>query len=498
MNLPLLITIIVVAVAVGVGFVSRGRKRTMDLEQWTVAGRNFGGLVLWILAAGEIYTSFTFLGAAGYAYGQGGPAFYIVGYGALAYIISFFLLPPLWRYAKRNRLLTQADYFSHRFSSPWLGVLVAVVGVVFVVPYADEQLEGLGDIIATVTNHAVSQSLAMVVAFGLVALFVLLAGLRSVAWTSVAKDALLIGVVIAIGIYLPVKYFGSYSSVVKVLNHSHPGRLALPGASGDEGVPWFISTLLLTSMGFYMYPQAFLATYSARSAKAIRRNATFLPLYGVLLMMMLFVGFTAVAVMPGLSSANTNYALLDLMHRSGPTWLTGLVGGAGALASMVPTAAIVLAAATLIGRNIYQGILRPAASAASVLTVSRVFVIVIMAVALYFAIANPTAIVNLLLTSYDGVTQFFPAVLASILWRRTSKIGAAAGIAVGVGLVLYLVVSGHDPLWGLNAGAVALVANAIVMILGSLAFPGQPRREVTDAYAPMAAVSEATSESTHG
>jgi len=37
----------------------------MNLEQWTVAGRGFGLIFVWLLMAGEIYTTFAFLGASG-------------------------------------------------------------------------------------------------------------------------------------------------------------------------------------------------------------------------------------------------------------------------------------------------------------------------------------------------------------------------------------------------------------------------------------------------
>ena len=40
--------------------------------------------------AGEIYTTFTFLGGSGWAYSKGAPTFYILGYGALAYLLSYF------------------------------------------------------------------------------------------------------------------------------------------------------------------------------------------------------------------------------------------------------------------------------------------------------------------------------------------------------------------------------------------------------------------------
>lgn len=444
----------------------------MDLEQWTVAGRNFGGIFLWVLAAGEIYTTFTFLGAAGYAYAKGGPVFYILGYGALAYIVSLFLLPPLWRYAKAHDLVTQADYFAPRFNSRWLGGLAAIVGVIFVVPYTEQQLLGLGEIVQSVTKGQVTSTQSMLVAFALVAFFVYVAGLRSTAWTSVLKDALLIIVVLIIRISLPLKYFGSFSGVVHAVNHAYPGHLALPGGSGSLGVPWLISTLILTSLGFYMYPQAFMAVYSAKSTRAIRRNAMFLLFYQILLLLMFFIGFTALLVVPGLTGTKSNSALLDLVNRGEPACIAGLVGGAGALAAMVPASTLVLGAATLIGRNVYQGLLRPQASGLSVLRVSRVLVLVITAIALYFAIESPALLANLLLTAYDGVTQFFPAVLLSLLWR-TSTPAVASGICVGVGLALYLVVSGQDPVFGLNAGIVALAANAVVTVVLTLLLPAE-------------------------
>ncbi|HVS45936.1 MAG TPA: sodium:solute symporter family protein, partial [Verrucomicrobiae bacterium] len=46
------------------------RKIDTDPQQFIVGGRSFGALFLWVLLAGEIYTSFTFLGLAGWAYGK--------------------------------------------------------------------------------------------------------------------------------------------------------------------------------------------------------------------------------------------------------------------------------------------------------------------------------------------------------------------------------------------------------------------------------------------
>lgn len=48
----------------------------MDLLQWTVGGRGFGLVLIWLLMAGEVYTTFTFLGTSGWAYSKGAPVLY--------------------------------------------------------------------------------------------------------------------------------------------------------------------------------------------------------------------------------------------------------------------------------------------------------------------------------------------------------------------------------------------------------------------------------------
>lgn len=95
-------------------------------------------------------------------------------------------------------------------------------------------------------------------------------------------------------------------------------------------MPWLISTLVLTSLGFYMYPHAFLATYSARSVRAIRRNATWLPLYQLLLLPLFYVGFTALLVAPGLTGGRGGRAGRD---GAGQDPIFGLNAGIVALAA---------------------------------------------------------------------------------------------------------------------------------------------------------------------
>src|SRR6202451_4504762 len=110
---------VIVAMGVAIGFLA-GVHRKMDLEQWTVGGRGFGAVLMFLLMAGEVYTTFAFLGASGWAYSRGGPTLYIMAYLTLAYVLSFFILPEIWERGRRHGMQTQSDFFEQRYRSKWL------------------------------------------------------------------------------------------------------------------------------------------------------------------------------------------------------------------------------------------------------------------------------------------------------------------------------------------------------------------------------------------
>ena len=445
-----------------------GRRQRRDLENWTVGGRRFGSVLIWFLMGGEIYTTFTFLGVSGYAYENGAPAFYILVYVALGYALGYYYLMPLiWKMAKRFQFITQPDFFEKRFQSRWVAGLVALTGIAFNIPYIQLQLTGLGAIVHFTSRGAINSTLAMICGFVLVVLFVMVSGLRAIAWTSVVKDILMIGTVFVLGIGIPVAYFGGIGPLFHHLIATNPKILVLPGSSKVLGIPWFMSTVALTAMGFSMYPQAWPSIYSARDSEVIRRNAIFLPFYQISMLLMFFVGFSALIVLPRLSPLQGNFSLLLLAGRTFPAWLLGVIGGAGALAAMIPGAIIVFAAATAFSRNIYKVFFRPHASDAEIMRVSKFSIIGLILIGLFFAIVAPTGLVPLLLLSFDGMTQFFPAVVFSFTWRHVTAVGVLSGMLTGLITVALLVLSHHDPIFGINAGLIGLALNTVVTVVVS-------------------------------
>ena len=443
-----------------------GRKVKMNLENWAVGGRKFGIIIIWLLMAGEIYTTFTFLGASGWAYSKGAPAFYILAYGALAYTLSFFILPALWQIGKKHGLHTQPDFFIKRYDSRTLGVFVALVGVFSIIPYLQLQLAGLGLIVEVASDGAINTKVAILIAFLLTSLFVYTSGIRGAAWVAIIKDVMMILAVLVVGIGVPVIYFGGFGRMFRVLIEKMPDHIVFPGAVPNMDVIWVMSTLLLTGLGFYMWPHVFGSAFSAKSDKIIKRNAIIMPFYQIPILLIFMVGFTALLVLPGLQ--NGDMAFLEIVKKTYPSWFLGFVGAAGAVTAMVPAAILVLFGATLLAKNVYQTGFNPNASEEKVMRLSRLMVLFITSLALIFALFFPNELVNLLIFGYDGVCQFFPGVVFGLFWERVSKTGVFAGLVAGIGIVVGLIITQNDPFLGLNVGFVGLLVNVVITYLVSL------------------------------
>ena len=465
--------IIIVATILGVlclGLLAR-RGKDMDLEQWTVGGRGFGTILVFVLMAGEIYTTFTFLGGSGFAYGHGAPVFYILSYGCLAYVISYWLLPPIWRYAKQHRLIAQPDFFAHKYDSPALGVLVALVGIVALIPYLVLQLKGLGIIVDAAAYGAISPTLAIWIGAAVVTAYVMVSGVRGSAWTAVVKDTMILAVVLFLGIYLPIHYYGGYGAMFTAIDAAKPGFLALP-AKG-ESVAWFDSTVLLTALGFYMWPHSFGSLFTAKEERVFRRNAAMLPLYQLILLFVFFVGFAAILKVPGLKGPEIDLSLLRLSVQTFDPWFVGVIGAAGVLTALVPGSMILIAASTLLANNIFR-FARPQATDATVSRLAKLLVPVVALVSVVFTLRGGATIVALLLMGYSFVTQLFPTLIASLLPHNpVTKEGAFAGICVGVATVAAtslthtsiatLFPALPETLRDLNIGIVALVLNLVAL-----------------------------------
>ncbi|WP_371619667.1 sodium:solute symporter [Streptomyces sp. NBC_00454] len=438
------------------------------LAEWSVGGRSLGTVFIWVLMAGEGYTSFSYLGAAGWGYNYGAPVMYVVAYMSCGYAIGYVVGPVLWDYARRHGLVGITDMVAHRYGRPWLGAAVAVLATVFLLPYIQLQITGMGVVVSTVTYGTVSLEWAYFIAFAVTTGFVVVSGLRGSAWVSVLKDVLVIGTLAFLAVYVPLHYFGGYGELFDRLAAERPQWLTLPGAGsgeggrGELGVAWFASTSVLNALTVVIFPTTVAGYLGARNADALRRNAILLPAYNVLLFVPMLLGMAALFVVPGLAGAGSNLALFKLVVDSLPAWAVGVIGVAAALSSIVPMAVFMLVIGTMWGRSVLS--LVPRWSSGERQKLASQLVVAAGTIALVMTYTAPNTLVRLSLISYEGMAQLVPMLLLGLVWRRFTLTAAVSGLLAGVGVDCGLVFTGNDPVWGVNAGLVALGANLAVAL----------------------------------
>jgi SSS family solute:Na+ symporter len=212
-----------------------------------------------------------------------------------------------------------------------------------------------------------------------------------------------------------------------------------------------------------MFPQSMAAVYSAENEDVLRRNAIALPFYQLMLLLVYFAGFSALIIVPGLHGAAADRSFMLVVSRYYPPWVLGLVAGAGVLAGLVPASGQVLAAASVVAKNVLldYGFVK---SDAAQTRATRFLVLAVAALAFVVWAFAKTTLVGLLLVSYNGVTQFFPGVVLSFSQRsRPAAIAVAAGIGAGLLALAVFAVRGTATILGANVGFAALALNVAAL-----------------------------------
>ena len=337
------------------------------------------------------------------------------------------------------------------------------------------QFKGLEIIVEAAAYGAIPKTLAVWIGAAAATAYVMVSGVHGSAWTAVAKDIMILLIVVFLGIYLPFHYYGGLGAMFAAVEEAKPGFTVLPARG--ESVWWFSSTVLLTALGFYLWPHSFSAVYTARNAKIIRQNAIVLPLYQLILLFVIFVGFTAILQVPGLTGPDVDLALFKLSVKTFDPWFVGVIGAAGVLTALVPGSMILMTAAVLLANNLYRAI-APTVDDARVATLAKLLVPAIALVAVYFTLRGGETIVALLLMGYSFVTQMFPALVLSLVNSRwVTREGASCGIVAGVATVTVISLTHTSiatllpslpvAIKELNVGIVALAVNFLVLILVS-------------------------------
>jgi solute:Na+ symporter, SSS family len=457
----LLITSIIVLVVVALGFMAgRNKASRSSVEEWSVGGRRLGGLFVWFLIGADVYTAYTFLGLTSQAYKGGSIAFFATPYVVLAYPLAYFFLPKIWKVASTHKFMTLSDYIKGRFDSKLLSVLVAINGVLMLIPYIDLQLSGIQDTLKVAGTGYINVTFVVIVSFLLVAFYTFFSGIKAPTYTAILKDIMVWIVMLFMVVSIPVIHFGSWNNMINTSIQKVPQMMAIP-STGSKGVLWFSTAALISALALFMWPHTVTGTFSSKSGESLRKNAIVLPFYNIVLMLVTFLGITAYLVVP--KGTDPRYAFLELIHMSYGGTMQGFAYSTIALASLVPCSIMAIGASNLFANNIYRDVINPNAAPGKLTMITRSMVFVVIGTALLFGLLFPSALVSLQLMGVSGIVQVFPAVVFSLYWRHLTKEAALISFIAGMATVFVVYATGKS--FGMYEGFIGLVVNIVVMVI---------------------------------
>jgi SSS family solute:Na+ symporter len=484
------------ALVTGLGFYAvrwQGRAPQNNLEEWGLGGRKFGFWVTFFLNSGDIFTAFTFIALPALMFGGGAMGFFAVTFTIFVYSLMFLPLVRLWSVSRRQGHKTLADFVATTYSSPTLGLVVALTGISVTMPYLAMQLAGLEAVLRTMglNGAGLAGHAPLFVAFIIMAAYTYRSGLRAPALIAFVKAMLIYPVIIVAVIILPAK-LGGWGSIFDAASAKFtpaPGGHGI--LLGNDDQLEYITLALGSALATFLYPHTLTTLFAARDPSVIKRNLMVLPAYSLVLGMFALLGYAAIAAhTQPLTNAATgqqdfNTVVPMLFQGQFPAWFAGIALAALGIGLLVPASVMSIAAASLWTRNIYKTYLRPGATDEQEATQSKIASLVVKfgAVAM-LVLLNPQYSLDLQLIAGVIILQTLPVAI-TLYTRWFHPWALLAGWATGITWGLTMLVSipnlhtriaalelsrlsilGWEPFidstMQINPGLVALIGNLIV------------------------------------
>jgi SSS family solute:Na+ symporter len=450
----------------GLGAIARRRSGPTH-EAFFLANRALGPGMLLLTMAATNFSAFTVLGFSGAGYRIGWAYYPIMAFGTGFIAVAFLIIGiPAMRAARELGAVTPPELIRLRLPNRALHAAYTLVMVVFTLPYIALQPMGAGYALRELAGVPYEWGAGIVIVIGVA--YVLLGGLRGDVLTDALQGLLMLFALAALLVGV-ARALGGFAAAGARIAAAAPELLGRPGGGGifTPGI-WF-SYMLLWSLCDPMFPQLFQRFLAARDDRAIRTTALLYPIVtGGLFFLPVAIGVLGRLAVPGLEGKAADSVLPRLATQLLPPWAgaIALVAVLAALMSTLDSQLLSLSSIVIRDGSALAGKARPPRFLA------RPGVIIGLALAGFALALRPWApILEIATETFSGLAVLFPVTAAALWWRRTNAWAGLASILTGEALVaLYhfkLV-----PAFGLLPAIPAVAAAALVLVTGSLLWPG--------------------------
>ena len=461
--IALVVVYFIFLIALGI-FAHKKTKKTP--EDYFLANRTFGPVILFFTLAATNFSAFTFLGFAGNAYSSGFGQYGIMGFGTAIMAIMFYVIGrKVWRLGKKKGYITPPELIGDRFNSISLRLLFMIVMVIFTIPYLATQAIGAGYLINYIVP-GITWQIGAIITMIIIMIYVLSGGMRGSGWTDVFQGLIMI-IAMTMAIVFVAISLGGFEAANTAAYAASPGLFTRPGG-GEYFLPqiWF-SFMLLWIFADPMFPQIFSRFYTAKDEKSLKTSMILYPIVvSFLFLFPVLIGVWAHGASESVSSeiakSSADMVLPIMVANYAPSFIFAFVM-VGALAALMSTAdSQLLSLSTMLSRDIPIKKKR-----VSEILFGKILIIILSLFAIIFVIGGFNEKIGimgtLVSTTFSGLAVLCPTTIAALYWKRATKYGCIASIIVGeisIFLFQFKLVPSHgflSAIWGILIAIIVLV-----------------------------------------
>ena len=441
------------------------RKTKKTPEDYFIAGRTFGPIILFFSLAATNFSAFTFLGFAGNAYKSGLGQYGIMSFGTAFMAIMFYVIGRrVWKLGKKKRYITPPELIGDHFDSRSLRLIFMGVMVIFTIPYLAVQAVGAGIIIQYVSGN-ISWQIGAVATIVVIMFYVLLGGMRGSGWADVIQGVMMITSMTLAVIFVAIN-LGGFENANLMAYNSNPILFTRPGAGGYFTMQIWFSFMLLWFFVDPMFPQLFSIFYTAKNQKSLKISMIFYPIIvSFLFLFPVLIGVWAHGAGVFMPVGQEDMVLPVMVQTYAPSIVFAFVM-VGALAALISTAdSQLLSLSTMLSHDLLGYKKRKFE-----VLYGKLLIILLSLFTVLFVIGgyNPNEGImdTLVKTTFSGLVVLCPTTLAALYWKKATKYGCISSIIIGE-VSIFLLHYGLLPDFGFLPGILALVISIIVLVLVS-------------------------------
>ncbi|HEX4955549.1 MAG TPA: sodium:solute symporter family protein [Thermoanaerobaculia bacterium] len=454
------------AALVAIGALS-GRFARGTGEDFFLASRTIGPVVLLASLVGTHMTAFSILGASGESYHRGIGVFGLMASSSALVVPALFLFigTRLWALGKRHGFLTQVELVRARWGSEPLAISLLVLLVVLLVPYLLIGIKGAGLTLNEASGGSIPVAAGSFLVGAVVVAYVAWGGMRGTAWVNTFQTAIFVTLG-AVAFWVVVRGGGGLSALMAKVAAEEPKLLV----QGDAIRPLEMLTYLTIPISAATFPHLVTHWLTAKSARAFRFSVVAYPFCVALVWLpSVVLGVIGKVEVPGLAGPASSSVVVRLIERFAPAGLEALLTAGLFAAVMASLDSQVLALGNLftrdvVGRYGFGGRLSERGQVLS----GRLFVAGIVVVACLVSLVFERSLFKLGVICFSGFTGLFPLLVAALFWRRATAAGALASVLVtAVSWAFFALRSFQNPAY--TVGDTGILPAAVILLLSSLA-----------------------------